>query len=67
MLGRVEQAEAGVVTKNAPYGKVITVSQTEIKTIGGGPNGRFQLITHQVEMPVSYSVYPEVSEKNDVW
>jgi hypothetical protein len=31
MLGRVEQAEAGVMTQNAPYGKMMTVSQTEIK------------------------------------
>ena len=37
MLGRVEQAEAGVVTKSAPYGKLMMVSQTKIRTIGGGP------------------------------
>jgi len=30
-----------VVIENASYGRMIKVSQTEIKTIGGDPNGRF--------------------------
>jgi hypothetical protein len=67
MLVRVEQAEVGVEKRSAPYGKMITVSQTEIKTIGGGPNGRFQFITHKMEMPVPHSVHPEVQKESDVW
>gem|GEM_PF-6087002 len=55
MLGRVEQAEVGVVKKNAPYGIMNPVSQTEIKTIGGGPNGRFQFITYTMVLPVPHS------------
>jgi len=31
MLGRVEQAEAGVMTISASYGTMMPVSQTEIK------------------------------------
>ena len=31
MLGRTEEAEAGVMTKNASNGNMITVSQTEIR------------------------------------
>ena len=67
MLGRVEQAEVGVMTISASYGRMMSVSQTEIKTIGGGPDGRFQFITYEMELPVPYSVYPEISEENDVW
>jgi len=67
MLGRVEQAEAGVVTLIAPYGNMKSVSQTEIRTIGGGPNGRFQFITYAMVLPVPYSIYPKVSEKGIVW
>jgi len=38
MLVRVEQAEAGMVTKNASNGRMKLVSQTEIITTkGGGP------------------------------
>jgi len=37
LLVRDEQAEVGMVKRNASYGKMIKVSQTEIKTIGGGP------------------------------
>ena len=67
MLGRVEQAGAGVVKKNAPYGKMRTVSQTEIITIGGDPNGRFQFITYTMELPIPYCVYPEISTQDTVW
>ena len=31
MVGRAEKAEAGVMTKNASKGRMIAVSQTEIK------------------------------------
>jgi hypothetical protein len=67
MLVRVEQAEARRRKKTPPYGRMIAVSQTEITTIGGGPNGRFQFITHKVEMPVSHSIYPEIQKESDVW
>lgn len=67
MPGRVEQAEAGVLTKNASNGKVIKVSQTEITTIGGGPNGRVQFITYAMEMPISCCVHPEIQKKSIIW
>jgi len=39
---------------------MILVSQANIKIIGGGPNGQFKFITYEMEMPISYSIYPEI-------
>ena len=68
MLVRVEQAEAWKLTKNASKGKMIKVSQTEIKKPKEAvQNGRFQFITHEMAMPVSHSIYTQIQKKNDVW
>ena len=65
---RVEQTEVVMVTKNASNGRMISgVANRNQKTKGGGPTGRFQFITYAVEMPVPYSIYSEISEKNNVW
>jgi len=66
MLGRVEQAEAGVVTLSVLYGSMEQVSQTEIKTMGGDPNGRYQFITYAMVLPAPYIIYLKVSEKRVV-
>ena len=67
MLGRAERAEAEVLTGNTFHDRLVLVSQANIKYMEGGRNGRKQLITYKMEMPVPYRVYPEISAKGIVW
>ena len=60
MLGRAEEAVVIRLTINASNGKVITVSQTEIITMGGGPSGRKQFSTYPLELPVPHSIHTEI-------
>ena len=43
------------------------VSQANISNMGGGPYGQLKFITYEVELPIPYSFYPEVSAQGFIW
>jgi hypothetical protein len=51
--------------RKASYGNIGMVSEANSNTIGGIQDGRTKHITYAMEMPVPYSIHPQISEEGD--
>ena len=52
--------------RKASYGNIGMVSEANSNTIGGIQDGRTKHITYAMEMPVPYSIHPQISEEGDI-